>query len=132
LDNFDFDIVVGGWGQSNSPGNEQRGYWGSAAADRKVSRNLAGLKDPVVDELIEGLIAAPDRASLVYRTRVLDTVLQWHFLVVPNWHIPYDRIIYWNRFGQPKVTPDQGNQFFAWWIDPVKDAKLTNLRRTTN
>lgn len=127
---YDFDIVVGSWGQSNSPGNEQRSYWGSAAADRKGTRNLTGLKDPVVDELIEGLIASPDRASLVTRTRALDAVLQWHHLVIPNWHVPFDRIVYWNRFGQPKVTPDEGNQFFAWWIDPKKDAMLTGLRRS--
>jgi len=130
VDKYDFDIVVSGWGQSNSPGNEQRSYWGSAAADRKGARNLAGLKNPVVDALIENLIAAPDRASLVARTRALDAVLQWQHLVIPNWHIPYDRIVYWNRFGRPKVTPDEGNQFFAWWIDAQKDAKLTNLRRT--
>ena len=94
------------------------------------ARNLAGLKNPVVDALIENLIAAPDRTSLVARTRALDAVLQWQHLVIPNWHIPYDRIVYWNRFGRPKVTPDEGNQFFAWWIDAQKDAKLTNLRRT--
>ena len=130
VDKFDFDIVVGSWGQSSSPGNEQRGYWGSAAADQNASRNLSGLKDPVVDALTEDLVAAPDRASLVYRTRALDAVLQWHHLVIPNWHVPYDRIVYWNRFGYPNVTPDRGNQFFAWWIDPKKDAKLSRLRRS--
>jgi microcin C transport system substrate-binding protein len=62
--------------------------------------------------------------------RVLDAVLQWRHLVVPHWHIPYDRLVFWNRFGQPAVTPDQGAQFFAWWIDPAKDEKLARYRRS--
>tara|TARA_Y100000588_G_scaffold376995_1_gene455476 strand:- start:2120 stop:3961 length:1842 start_codon:yes stop_codon:yes gene_type:complete len=128
---FDFDVVVSGWGQSASPGNEQRNYWGTGAADRAASRNLMGVKDPVLDELIELIIAAPDRKSLVTRVRALDSVLQWKHLVIPNWHIPYDRLVFWNRFGQPIKTPDQGTQFMAWWIDPAKDAKLAQYRRST-
>jgi microcin C transport system substrate-binding protein len=129
LDNFDFDMVVGSWGQSSSPGNEQRDFWGTEAADRHGSRNLSGIKNPVVDALIGKVIGAPDRKSLVYATRALDTVLLWQHLVVPHWHIPYDRFVYWNRFAQPGIIPDQGEQFFAWWIDPEKDAKLSQLRR---
>ena len=128
LDNFDFDVMVTGWGQSASPGNEQRSYWGTEAAARKASRNLSGIKDPVLDELIELIISAPDRKSLVTRVQALDAVLQWKHLVVPHWHIPYDRLVFWNRFGQPAKTPDQGTQFMAWWIDPAKDQKLTNYR----
>ncbi len=130
IDNFDFDMVSTGWGQSASPGNEQRDYWGSEAAVRKASRNLSGIKDPVLDELIDLVISAPDRKSLITRVRALDTVLQWHHLVVPHWHIPYDRLVFWNRFGQPAVTPDQGTQFMAWWIDPAKDEKLSRYRRS--
>ena len=131
LDNFDFDMIVTGWGQSASPGNEQRSYWGTEAATRKASRNLSGIKDPVLDELIELIISAPDRKSLVTRVQALDAVLQWQHLVVPHWHIPYDRLVFWNRFGQPIKTPDQGTQFMAWWIDPAKDAKLAQYRRST-
>ena len=116
LDNFDFDMMVTGWGQSASPGNEQRSYWGTEAATRKASRNLSGIKDPVLDELIELIISAPDRKSLVTRVQALDAVLQWQHLVVPHWHIPFDRLVFWNRFGQPANTPDQGTQFMAWWI----------------
>ena len=130
IDNFDFDMISGIWGQSSSPGNEQRDFWGSEAADRKGSRNLSGIKNPVVDELVELVVSAPDRKSLVTRVRALDTVLQWQHVVVPHWHIPYDRLVYWDRFKQPAVTPDQGVQFMAWWIDPAKDAKLAVYRRS--
>lgn len=116
IEDFDFDVVVSGWGQSLSPGNEQRGYWGSEYADRHGSQNLVGIKDPVIDELIEAIVAAPDRASLVTRVRALDRVLQWNHFVIPQYHIPYDRIAYWNKFGRPEITPLQGIQIDAWWI----------------
>jgi len=121
---FDFDMVVGGWGQSLSPGNEQRSYWASEAADIPGSRNYAGLQDPVVDELVAKLIAAPDREALVSRTRALDRVLLWHEFVVPNWHIPYERLLFWNKFGRPEVTPLRGHQLMAWWVDPAKEESL--------
>lgn len=124
MDNFDFDVTVGVWGQSQSPGNEQLNYWGSAAADQEGSHNLAGIKDPVVDGLIEKIIAAPDRAGLVAATRALDRVLQWGHHLIPNWHLAHDRIAFWNRFGLPDKIPDQGFQFDALWIDPAKDAAL--------
>lgn len=130
LDNFDFDVIVTGWGQSTSPGNEQRSYWGAEAAARKGGRNLSGIKDPVLDELVDLIIAAPDRKSLVTRTQALDAVLQWKHLVVPHWHIPYDRMVFWNRFSWPDKIPDQGVQFMAWWVDPAKDAKLSDYRRS--
>jgi len=124
VQDFDFDMVVGSWGQSESPGNEQRDFWGSEAADRPGSRNLAGLKDPVVDGLVESLIASPDRASLVTATHALDRVLLWKFLVVPNFHIEQDRVAYWNKFGMPKVLPTRGVQFSAWWVDTDTEKKL--------
>ena len=128
LDDFDFDVVIGSWGQSLSPGNEQRDLWGSDFADRPGSRNLMGLKDPVVDALIEGLINAPDRKSLVNHVRALDRVLQWGHWLIPQWHIPYDRLVYWDRFGRPKVTPTQGVQFDTWWIDAKKAEALETKR----
>ena len=121
---FDFDVIVNVWGQSLSPGNEQREFWSSAAADQPGSRNLVGLKNPAIDQLVDQVIAAPDRASLVTRVRALDRALQWNYLVIPHWHIPYDRIAFWNKFGYPAVTPLQGVQLDAWWVDPAKDAAL--------
>ncbi len=128
LDDFDFDVVIGTWGQSLSPGNEQRNFWGSDFADRPGSRNLIGIKDPVVDALVEGVINAADRKSLVAHVRALDRVLQWGHWVIPQWHIPYDRLVYWDRFGRPEVTPTQGVQFDAWWVDPRKAAELEAKR----
>ncbi len=121
---FDFDIIVGGWGQSLSPGNEQRNYWGSAAADRPGSRNLAGIKDPAVDWLIEQIIFAKSRKDLVAATRALDRVLLWNFYVLPTWHITYERTARWNRFGKPAKIPDFSVGFpDIWWWDEEKAAK---------
>lgn len=121
---FDFDMVVNSWGQSLSPGNEQREFWGSQAADTPGSRNVAGIKNPAIDRLIDLVIAAPDRESLITRVRALDRVLLWSHLAIPNWHIPYDRVAYWDKLGRPEVVPMQGAQIFTWWVDPGKAAAL--------
>jgi microcin C transport system substrate-binding protein len=132
LETFDFDMIVYSWGQSLSPGNEQLNFWGSAAADQPGSYNFAGIKDPVVDTLIEKVIASHDRDSLVDRTRALDRVLQWGFYVIPHWHIAYDRLVYWNKFDRPEITPENGVQFNAWWVDPDKEQKLRGKIRSVN
>ena len=128
LRGFDYDMIVGVWGQSESPGNEQRSYWSSKAAEQPAARNYAGIKDPVVDELIELVISAPDRQSLVTRTRALDRVLLWGHFVIPNWHVRIDRIASWKKFGRPTVTPRQGTSLNYWWIDGAKDAALKERR----
>lgn len=117
VDDFDFDMIVGTFGQSQSPGNEQRAYWGSAAARQPGSRNAMGIEDPVVDELVEAVIAAPDRDGLVVRTRALDRVLQWGHWLIPHWHLDYDRLVFWDMFGRPETTPLTGYQFDTWWYD---------------
>lgn len=122
--NFDFDMMVSGWGQSLSPGNEQRGFWGSNAADTPGSRNLIGIKDPVVDELIDKLINAQTRKDLVTRVRALDRVLVWSHYLIPNFHQSSDRLIYWNKFSHPKIVPMQGTQLGTWWYDEAKAAAL--------
>ncbi len=120
LDAFDFDMIVASFGQSLSPGNEQRDFWGSEKAAIKGSRNLIGIKDKVVDELIEQVISAPDRKSLVQRTRALDRVLLWGHYVIPNWHVRAFRVAYWNKFDRPKITPKYALGFNTWWVDPAK------------
>jgi len=127
LDDFDFDMIVASWGQSLSPGNEQRDFWGSESADAPGSRNFVGIADTVVDELIEALIAAPSRQALVTRTRALDRVLLWNHYVIPQWHLAYQRIAYWDRFGRPGVETLRGESFFDWWIDPDKSAALASM-----
>lgn len=131
LNTFDFDMVVGVWGQSQSPGNEQRNYWGSAAAAEEGSRNWAGVRDPVVDELTEALISAPDREELVAATRALDRLLLWGHYLIPHWHLNYDRLAYWDKFGRPEVTPMQGYDFNAWWVDPQRAAALGKRKGAT-
>jgi len=129
MDTFDFDVVVGSWGQSQSPGNEQRGFWGSHAADQEGSRNLTGIKSEAIDALIEKIIAANDRKALVTATRALDRVLQWNFLLIPHFHAGYDRIAFWDKFGRPSVTPKSGNQILAWWYDEAKAKALAEAKK---
>jgi microcin C transport system substrate-binding protein len=121
-------MVVSGWGQSNSPGNEQGNFWSSQSADVPGSRNLAGVRDPVIDELVELVISAPSRESLIARTRALDRVLLWSHYVIPNWHIRVDRVLYWNKFSRPEVTPILGTSSNFWWFDEAKAAALAAAR----
>lgn len=116
---FDFDMTVGVFGQSNSPGNEQREFWGADKADMPGSRNLIGVKDPVVDALIEQIVSAPTREDLVLRCRALDRVLQWGYYLVPNWHISAWRVAYWDRFDRPENPPPFALPVAeTWWTKP--------------
>ncbi len=124
----DYDMISLGWGQSDLPGNEQRSYWTSEAADQPSSRNYAGLKDPVVDVLVQKLIAAPTRQVLVTRTRALDRVLLSHHFVVPNWYLSVDRILYWDKFSYPAVIPRMGTDISMWWWDEEKAEALRRAR----
>jgi microcin C transport system substrate-binding protein len=127
-DDFDFDMIVFLWRQSLSPGNEQRDFWSSEAAGTRGTRNLAGVRDPVVDRLIDLVVTAPDRASLVARTRALDRVLLWGHYVIPHWHIRAFRVAYWDKFGRPAVSPKYALGFDTWWVDPQKEAALARRK----
>ncbi len=126
LRSWDFDIVIGSWGESLSPGNEQREYWGSKAADTAGSRNIAGIKNPVIDKLIERVVFATDREDLVAATKALDRVLLWNHYVIPQWNYPKLRTARWDRFGRPAELPKYGLSGFPaiWWFDADKAAKL--------
>jgi microcin C transport system substrate-binding protein len=126
---FDFDMIVDVFGQSLSPGNEQREYWGTTAADRPGSNNTIGIKDKAVDTLIDLVIAAPDRESLITRTRALDRVLLWGHYVIPHWHIRSFRIAYWDRFARPATAPKYTLAFGTWWVDPKMEAALEARRK---
>lgn len=128
-DSYDYDMIVNIWGQSTSPGNEQRYFWGSAAADMPGAQNYAGIKNPVVDELIEKIIEAPDRKKLVAAVKALDRVLSWEYYVVPHWYVPSVRLVYWDKFGVPADTVMKGVQLMSWWIDPEKEQALRLLRK---
>ena len=124
MDSYDFDMTVVVFPQSESPGNEQREFWSSEAAEREGSRNVIGIQSPVVDALVDRIVAAPDRESLIHASRALDRVLQWGHYVVPNWYLAKQRIAYWNRFGMPDVVPKAGVQLDTWWWDAEKAAVL--------
>ncbi|HJN25264.1 MAG TPA: ABC transporter substrate-binding protein, partial [Rhodospirillales bacterium] len=130
LETFDFDVITFVFGQSLSPGNEQRGYWGGEAAGQNGSRNFIGIKDPVIDELVEKLIAAPDRKSLIAHTRALDRVLQWGHYVIPHWHLDYDRLVFWNKFQRPETTPLRGVQFSTWWVNTQSADKTEQAQKS--
>jgi len=132
VDNFDFDMISAVFGQSLSPGNEQLEFWGSAAADINGSRNLNGIKNPAVDELVDLIITAHDRDELIIRTHALDRVLLHNNYNIPAWHLAAFRIAYWNRFGHPEKQPRYGDPGFLtrWWFDPKKAATIqTDLKR---
>jgi microcin C transport system substrate-binding protein len=122
---FDFDVVSGIWGQSLSPGNEQREFWGSQAAKREGSRNLAGIADPGIDALIDRVIFAKDRDELVAATKALDRVLLAHDYMVPQWTYLKQRTARWDRFSHPETLPRYGASAFptVWWHDAAKAAK---------
>ncbi len=122
---FDFDITTGLWPQSSSPGNEQREFWGSQAASREGSQNLAGIADPGVDALIDRVIFAKDREELVAATKALDRVLLAHDYVVPQWTSLKQRTARWDRYSHPENMPRYGGAAFPtiWWYDQAKAAK---------
>lgn len=123
---FDFDMTTVVWGQSLSPGNEQRDMFGSQVADRPGSRNLPGIKNPAIDALIDRIIFAKDRAELVACCKAMDRVLLWNFYVVPQFTYGFQRYARWDRFSHPDPLPQYGVSGFPtlWWWDADKAAKI--------
>ncbi|MCI4660530.1 MAG: extracellular solute-binding protein [Neomegalonema sp.] len=125
LREHDFDMVINAWFNSESPGNEQREYWGSASASAPGGRNLSGVSSPVIDALIDKIILAPDRDALESASRALDRVLLWEHYAVLELYTPYERIAYWDRFGAPDPLPARDIGFpSVWWFDQEKAARL--------
>ncbi len=117
---YNFDMFISTIAQSNSPGNEQRYYWLTSSGKTPGNRNYAGVSDPVVDQLVDMIIEAPDRESLITRTHVLDRILLRGYYVIPQWHLPKDRIAYWKKLGHPAVFPDSGVDLSTWWLKEPK------------
>jgi microcin C transport system substrate-binding protein len=125
VNEFDFDIITDTFAQSESPGNEQRNFWGSDAASRPGSRNTIGIKSAVVDKLIDRIIFAKDRDDLIAASRALDRVLLAQSYVVPQFFAPFERICYWNKYSHPDPLPSRAIGFpTIWWYDEEKAAKL--------
>ena len=131
IETFDFDMIVQTFSQSLSPGNEQRSFWGSDAADTNGSRNVIGIKNYAVDGLVESLINAKDREELITITRALDRVLLWNYYVIPQWHISSYRVLYWDFFDQPAHKPKYSLGFDTWWINQNKYNQIQS-NRTSN
>jgi microcin C transport system substrate-binding protein len=128
-DTFDFDIIIANFAQSESPGNEQRDFWGSDAAGKEGSRNVVGIKNPAVDKLIDKIILATDRDDLIAATRALDRVLLWNQYLVPQWHIPFDRLAMWDMFRRPAKLPSRNTSFLrVWWYDEGAAKRLADVR----
>ena len=118
INNFDFDMCVFVFGQSQSPGNEQINFWHSKAASRKGSRNLAGIQDEAVDTLIDKIIYAENGADLTTAVKALDRVLWYGYYLVPNWHLSSHRIAFHNKFNIPSSLPtyyDYMSFVMTWW-----------------
>ena len=132
LRNFNFDMVVANYPQSRSPGNEQRSMWSSEAENTAGSRNYMGIKNPAIDELIDRIVEAKSRKELINSIQAMDRILTHQFYIVPNWYIPYDRIVYWNKFSRPKINPSQSiiinNILEWWWFDESKATTLKKAR----
>lgn len=133
LQTYDYDSVTVVLPQSSSPGNEQREFWGSKAADARGSRNYSGIKDPVVDALVERVIFATNREDLLAATHALDRVLLWNYYLVPQWHNPTIWLAWWDKFGIPEKQPSYiGVDRDSWWIDPAKESALAAKYRSSN
>ena len=116
LDNFDFDVAIISYPVSQLPGNEQREYWGSESADIKGSNNIIGIKNPVVDDLIKGLVAVQKKEDYVAYVKALDRVLLSENYMIFQWYSPYSRIAYRNKFGKPAAKYKIGFQPYLWWV----------------
>ncbi|KQU94111.1 hypothetical protein ASC68_20825 [Devosia sp. Root105] len=122
--NRDYDMIYTGWVQSLSPGNEQRDFWGSASAAQNDSRNYGGISDKGVDALIDKIVFADDRETLIAATRALDRVLLAHHYVTPTYTLRKSRIARWDRFSHPETLPEFSIGFpTVWWYDEAKAAK---------
>jgi microcin C transport system substrate-binding protein len=126
LRNWDFDITIYSWGESLSPGNEQREFWGSQSADVVGSQNVIGINNQAIDQLIDRVIFAKSRAELLAATRALDRVLLWNHYVVPQWNYANERTARWDRFGRPDTLPEYGRSGFptVWWWDAARAARV--------
>lgn len=128
LEDFDFDMIAHVFPQSLSPGNEQQDYWHSSRAFVNGTRNLPGVRDSVVDALVDNIIKAPDKATLVASTRALDRVLLNGYYVIPNWHIKSFRILYWDKFERPKQRGKYMLGLETWWMKEPKNRNQKTAR----
>jgi microcin C transport system substrate-binding protein len=129
IDGYDYDMIVVSYGESESPGNEQTGYWTCDSMKPEGGYNLMGVCSPVIDDLVHQVVSAPDHEHLLIATHALDRVLLSGWYVVPHWHLQSVRVAYWDRFGRPNKPVRTGLAFDSWWIDPAKAAATDAARQ---
>lgn len=130
MNNFDYEMTVVVIAQSLSPGNEQREFFGSAAAEQPGSQNQIGIKSKVIDQLVDGVVHAQTRADLVAQVKALDRVLQWGFYVIPQFHLPDFWIAYWDKFRRPQVSPKYDVGLETWWLDTAAEQTVEAKKKT--
>jgi microcin C transport system substrate-binding protein len=125
VDDFDFDIVVQRFGFSNTPGDSLRTFFSSRAATMKGSQNVGGISDPVIDGLVERVIAADNRPALLAACKALDRVIRSGRYWVPHWYKASHWLAYWDVFGRPEAQPRYARGIpDTWWHDREKGEKL--------
>jgi microcin C transport system substrate-binding protein len=124
IDNFSYDMIINTWGESESPGNEQRNYWSSDSAKTNGTNNYAGVNNPAIDALVERVIAARSREDLVTATHALDRALLWGFYLVPQWYIDSYRVAYWNNLARPQNAPPLGLDLDTWFTNSAQAAAI--------
>jgi microcin C transport system substrate-binding protein len=129
IDSYDYDMIVVTLAESESPGNEQSGYWTCDSARQEGGDNLMGVCSPVIDDLVHQILVSANRADQVAATRALDRALLAGWYVVPQWHLQSVRVAYWDIFGRPDKPVRTGLAFDSWWIDPAKAAAIAAARR---
>ena len=120
VQNFDFDMIVHVYGQSLSPGNEQKNFWHSESANRPGSKNLAGISDPVIDTLVDKIVYATTQEELTAACKALDRVLWYGYYLVPNWYLNVHRLAFHKKFAHPDTLPLYYNHYqllMTWWMD---------------
>ena len=122
LDNLDFDMISFVLPQGLSPSHEQRLYFHSSLADTEGTKNYSGVKNKVVDAMIEQIINAKDRKQLISATRAMDRVLLWNYYTIPHWHLNYHRIAYRSKLQRPGQVSKLALGFPSWWIKPTTTA----------
>ncbi len=128
-DEYDFDMVNLGLNFFAPPGPELRSFFSSRMVDVNGQGNIAGIKDPVVDDLMDRIVAGTDLSAIEAATRALDRTLLWGYYVVPLWYNDKDRLAYWDKFGYPQTMGKYSNGFpTTWWIDPAKASALQARR----
>jgi microcin C transport system substrate-binding protein len=127
---FDFDMIVHVFSQTESPGNEQSNLWGSGSADIAGSGNLIGIKNPAIDNLVEHVVNAKSRQNLVTASKALDRGLLHNYYAIPQWYKSSTRVVFWNKFNFPKISPIYDRYYstgiYTWWYDSDKANKLTS------